>query len=420
MRAGRASFVLRCGFPKNATTPPRMLPYAGLKVIDMSQGIAGPVAAGLLARQGAQVTKIEPPRGDWMRGAGGGREGMTANTISGNLNKRSLALDAARPEGRAVIEKLAREADVLIENFRPGVMKKLGLHYEALAAINPALIYCSISGFGTSGPWVGKAGTDSVLQAYSGMAAANSAPGTPPRRIGLYVPDNVTALYAAQAIGAALYARDRGPLEGSKRQGTHIELSLIECCLAFQAAPLTDSLLFPDATSKPSVLAPAGEYQASDGWLVAAALDDAMFTRMAGALGHAEWTQDERYASSAARRANVREINARVAEVIAGGPLAHWLAQLEEADVLVSPVNDYHALLEHAQLRHLQLMHEITQPPYGALRVPQLPGCELPPAPAPRVGEHSAALLLEAGYSEIEIDRLIAAGVVHAMKEPPQ
>jgi crotonobetainyl-CoA:carnitine CoA-transferase CaiB-like acyl-CoA transferase len=142
-----------------------------------------------------------------------------------------------------------------------------------------------------------------------------------------------------------------------------------------------------------------------------------MFTRMAGALGHAEWTQDEHYATSAARRANVREINARVAEVIAGNTLAHWLARLEEADVLSAPVNDYHALLEHAQVRHLGLMHEIAQPPYGPLRVPQLPGCELAPAAAPRVGEHSAALLMEAGYSEIEIDRLIAAGVVHAMKE---
>jgi crotonobetainyl-CoA:carnitine CoA-transferase CaiB-like acyl-CoA transferase len=395
----------------------RMLPYAGLKVIDMSQGIAGPVAAGLLARQGARVTKVEPPRGDWMRGAGGGREGMTANTISGNLNKRSLALDAAHPEGRAVIEKLAREADVLIENFRPGVMKKLGLHYEALTAINPALVYCSISGFGTSGPWVGKAGTDSVLQAYSGMAAVNGAPGAPPRRIGLYVPDNVTALYAAQAIGVALYARDRAPVDGGERRGTHIELSLIECCLAFQAAPLTDALLFPDAASKPAVLAPAGEYQALDGWLVAAALDDAMFTRLAGALGHAEWTRDERYATSSARRSHVREINGKVAEVIAGDTLDAWLGRLEQADVLVSPVNDYHALLEHAQLRHLGLMREIEQPPYGALRVPQLPGCELPPAPAPRVGEHSAALLLEAGYIESQIDRLIAAGVVHAMKE---
>jgi len=395
--------------------------YSGLKVLDLSQGIAGPVAAGLLARQGARVIKVEPPRGDWMRGAGGGREGMTANTIAGNLNKRSLAVDAARPQGRAVIERLVRDSDVLVENFRPGVMDRLGLGYDALAAINPALIYCSISGFGTSGPWVGKAGTDSVLQAYTGMAAVNSPPGTPPRRIGLYVPDNITALYAAQAIGAALYARatqaesrtDKPP----GRHGRHIGISLVECCAAFQAAPITDALLFPDAATKPSVLAPAGEFRARDGWLVAACLDDAMFARLAQALGQPQWSTDPAYASSAARRARVREVNAMVGEIIATDTLAVWLACLEAADVLCSPVNDYHALLEHAQMRHMGYMHSITQAPYGELRVPQLPACEVPPAAAPRIGEHSCAILIEAGYSELEIDALIDAGVVHALKE---
>jgi crotonobetainyl-CoA:carnitine CoA-transferase CaiB-like acyl-CoA transferase len=399
--------------------------YTGLKVLDLSQGIAGPVAAGLLARQGAQVIKVEPPRGDWMRGAGGGREGMTANTIAGNLNKRSLAVDAAKPQGRAVIERLVRESDVLVENFRPGVMDKLGLGYAALAAINPALIYCSISGFGTSGPWVGKAGTDSVLQAYTGMAAVNRAPGTPPRRIGLYVPDNITALYAAQAIGAALYLRDglRDGLRGgakaahADRRGRHIEISLVECCAAFQAAPITDALLFPDAATKPSVLAPAGEFQARDGWLVAACLDDAMFARLAQALGRPQWSTDPDYAGSAARRARVREVNAMVGEIIATDTLAVWLARLEAADVLCSPVNDYHALLEHAQMRHMGYMQGITQPPYGELCVPQLPACDVPPAAAPRIGEHSCAILVEAGYSELEIDELIAAGVVHALKE---
>jgi crotonobetainyl-CoA:carnitine CoA-transferase CaiB-like acyl-CoA transferase len=399
--------------------------YSGLKVLDLSQGIAGPVAAGLLARQGARVIKVEPPRGDWMRGAGGGREGMTANTIAGNLNKRSLAVDAAKPQGRAVIERLVRDSDVLVENFRPGVMDRLGLGYDALAAINPALIYCSISGFGTSGPWVGKAGTDSVLQAYTGMAAVNSPPGTPPRRIGLYVPDNITALYAAQAIGAALYARatqaESGTNKPPGKHGRHLEISLVECCAAFQAAPITDALLFPDAATKPSVLAPAGEFQASDGWLVAACLDDAMFARLAQALGQAQWSTDPNYASSAARRARVREVNAMVGEIIATDTLAVWLARLEAADVLCSPVNDYHALLDHAQMRHMGYMRGITQAPYselrGELRVPQLPACDVPPAAAPRIGEHSCAILIEAGYSELEIDDMIAAGVVHALKE---
>ena len=385
--------------------------YAGLKVLDLSQGIAGPVAAALLARQGASVIKVEPPRGDWMRGAGGGREGMTANAIAGNLNKRSLAIDAAHAQGRAVLRQLAQGADVLIENFRPGVMARLELDYATLAGNNPALVYCSISGFGTSGPWVGKAGTDSVLQAYAGMAAINSAPGTPPRRMGLYVPDNITALYAAQAIGAALYAR---ATQADKR-GRHIEISLVECCAAFQAAPITDALLFPDAATKPAVLAPAGEFEASDGWLVAAALDDAMFARMAKALDHAQWAGDERYASTDARRARAKEVNAMVAAVIATGARDAWIARLEQADVLCSPVNDYHALLEHAQMRHMGYMRDIAQAPYGELRVPQLPASNVAPTGAPRIGEHSRTILREAGMAPEEIEQLVAAGVVRAL-----
>ena len=387
--------------------------YEGLSVLDLSQGIAGPVAAALLARQGAAVIKVEPPRGDWIRHAGASREGMSANAIAGNLNKRSLAVDAAQPAGRDVVLRLARQADVVIENFRPGVMQRLGLDYAAMAGLNPGLVYCSISGFGTSGPWAGKPGTDSVLQAYTGMAAVNAAPGAPPRRIGLFVPDNITALYAAQAISAALYARaTRG-----QGRGRHIELSLAECCAAFQAAPIADALLFSDPAARLPVIAPAGEFRTRDGWLVLVCLDDAMFSRLATTLGQPGWATDARYASIAARKLCAAEINQRIAEVLAGDSAAAWLGRLEAADILCSPVNDYHALLEHQQMRHMAYMQQIEQAPYGPLAVPHLPASGHAVRPAPRVGEHSSVILIEAGYSAEEIDRLITAGVVLARED---
>ena len=148
-------------------------PYAGLNVLDMSQGIAGPYCAALLGQHGANVIKIEPPEGDWIRVMGGGKEGMSALAIAGNLGKRSICIDAAQPAGRALILNMAQRADIFVENFRPGVMAKLGLDYAALAAVNPGLIYLSITGFGESGPDVHKPATDSIVQALTGMALIN-------------------------------------------------------------------------------------------------------------------------------------------------------------------------------------------------------------------------------------------------------
>ncbi len=171
--------------------------YAGLQVLDMSQGVAGPYCAAMLGLQGADVVKVEPPGGDWIRVMGGGEAGMTPLAVAGNLGKRSLCIDARRPEGRAIIERLAARADVLVENFRPGVMAKLGLDAPTLRARNASLIYLSISGFGHEGPWADKPGTDSVLQAYTGIAASNRESDGTPRRLGMLVPDTVSAPNAA-------------------------------------------------------------------------------------------------------------------------------------------------------------------------------------------------------------------------------
>jgi len=386
-------------------------PYAGLNVLDLSQGIAGPYCAALLGQQGASVIKVEPPAGDWIRLMGGGEEGMSALAVVNNLGKRSICVDATRPEGRALILKMAQRADVLVENFRPGVMARLGLEYAALAAINPRLIYLSITGFGDSGPDAHKPATDSVLQAMAGMALANKDAAGQPRRIAIMVPDTATALYAAQCIGAALYARDARSDSGG--HGKHLRVSLAECCAAFQAGPILDDFLFAGAY-KPPITVPAGVFATRDGHVVLAMLRDAMWRGLCRALEREDWLSEPRYASAALRGRAAEEINRAVAAILSSRQTREWAALFEQHDVLFAPVQDYAALRDHPQMRHMGYFAEIDQAPYGKLPVPQSPGTarrnRLPPAP--RAGEHTREILGELGYGAEDIGAMERSGIV--------
>ena len=391
--------------------------FQGITVLDLSQGIAGPVCAGILARQGARVIKVEPLTGDWMRGIGNSREGMPANAIAGNLNKEALAIDAAKPAGRDAILRLAAKVDVVVENFRAGVMTRLGLDFAALRAVNPRIIYASITGFGTIGPLAKKAATDSVLQAYSGMAVANAVTNAQgqqvPKRVGFYVPDNISAIYAAQAISAALYERCRSGA------GQHIQLSLAECCAAFQAGPLIDALLFPPTAGQPervALAAPAGEFQTADGWVVVSCLSTEMFARIAGAVGHEEWLIDPRFADNQLRAQHIAAINAALGDALRHDSTAGWVQRLEAADVLVSPINDYATLRDDPQMQAMSYLATVEQPPYGAVTVPHLPGADRTLRAAPRLGEHTRALLGVSGLGDAAIDTLIADGIAFQRK----
>ncbi len=381
--------------------------YAGLSVVDMSQGVAGPGCGAMLGLNGADVIKVEPPEGDWIRVMGGGREGLTALAIVGNLGKRSICIDARKPEGRTLIVELASKADVLIENFRPGVMAKLKLDYAALEARNPALVYVSITGFGASGPWAQKPGTDSVLQAYTGMAMLNKEDGGRPRRLGMLVPDTISAIYAAQCVGAALFARTRSG------RGRHIEISLAECCAAFQAGPLVDEALFADRY-KPPVAVPAGVFTTADGFIVLLTLRNDMWERLCGALGREAWRTDPRFATNELRGEHSAEINRLVAEILLARTAKEWIATLEKNDVLCAEVQGYAQLRDHPQMRHMGYFGELRQPPYEPLAAPYLPGTDrgVPLPPAPFAGEHTRAILAGLGRSHEDIAALEKAGLV--------
>ena len=382
-----------------------MQAFKNITVLDLSQGIAGPMCAGILARQGARVIKVEPPSGDWIRGTGSSREKMSANAIAGNLNKRGIAIDAAKPEGKAALLRLVKQADVLVENFRTGVMVRLGLDYATLSALNPRLVYCSVTGFGPVGPLVNKAATDSVVQAFTGMAALNGGAGNPPRRIGMYVPDNISAIYSAQAVSAALFERF------TTERGQHVQISLAQCTAGFQAGPMIDSFLFPDTGKRSAVLAPAGDFQTQDGWVAVAALTDDMFVRLAKAVGREQWLSDPKFGQLELRKANSADINAALAEVLRTDTNANWVRKLEAADVLIGGVNDFIHFREEEQSKAMGYFGEIEQAPYGALTVPHLPGGDRELRPAPRVGEHTREVLLECGFTAAEIDALLASGV---------
>jgi crotonobetainyl-CoA:carnitine CoA-transferase CaiB-like acyl-CoA transferase len=330
---------------------------------------------------------------------------MSANVISGNLGKRSIAIDAGKPQGRDAVLKLGARADVVVENFRAGVMDRIGLGYAAFQAINPRVVYCSITGFGHQGPWAAKPATDSVAQAFSGMAVANRLADGTPKRIGLFVPDNISGIYAAQAVSAALFARERS---GS---GRHLQLSLAECCAAFQAGPMIDAFLFPGTGPKAAVFAPAGEFRAADGYLVVACMSAEMFARLARVVGREDWLMDARYADSDVRKNYLREINAELGSALAGDSVANWQRKLEAADILVSPVNDYAKLRDDPQMAAMGYFAQIDQPPYGALAVPHLPAADRVVKPAPLLGQHTRALLAEAGIDNAAIDHLIGSGI---------
>lgn len=385
--------------------------YAGLTVLDMGQGIAGPYCAALLGQHGANVIKIEPPAGDWIRLLGGGKDGMSALAIANNLGKRSICIDAAAPEGRAVLLKMAERADVFVENFRPGVMGKLGLDYAALAAVNPRLIYLSITGFGESGPDSHKPATDGVVQAMSGMAVANVDAAGEPQRIGILVPDGVSALYAAQCVGAALYARDRQPMRGSG--GRHIRLSLAQCCAAFQAGQILDDFLFA-GQYKPPITVPAGLFATRDGHVVLATLRDAMWEGLCRALAREDWLTEARYATRALRAVCEEEINREVASIMRGRATQEWATLFEQHDVLFAPVQNYRELRDDPQMRHMGYFGETEQAPYGRVPMPYIPGTERSGSlrAAPRSGEHSREILAEFGYGAAEITALEQAALV--------
>lgn len=389
------------------------LPYAGLRVLDLGQGIAAPHCAMLLAMQGADVIKLEPPAGDWSRGLGTRYGDHTAMSAHYNRGKRGLALDLRAPAAQRLALELALRADILIEGFRPGVAARLGLGYRKLSDRNPRLLYVSVSGFGQHGPYVDTPCTDSVAQAFSGMMAVNLGNDGAPHRVGAMIVDTVTGLYAAQAVAASLYARERSG------RGAWLQVSLAQAAAAMLGHKLAEHIM---ESGRPRALnVPTGAYRTRDGWIMVALIREADFPRLAAALGHSELAADRRYASFAERAVHAGPLIEALRQIFAEGSTAEWLTRLRAADVLADRINGFDDWLADPQVAAVQGAMPVTLPAAPAFSVPRTPGIDvgvedslLPP---PGIGEHGRSILAEIGCSPAEIDALAMDGILH-LPEP--
>jgi crotonobetainyl-CoA:carnitine CoA-transferase CaiB-like acyl-CoA transferase len=384
-----------------------LLPFSALRVLDMSQGYAGPYCGMLLGQHGAQVTKVEPPEGDWIRGMGTRQGEHTALDLAVNRGKRSIAIDMRAKAGRALARRLAGGYDVFIESFRPGVADKLGLGYAALAAANPELVHLSINGFGPTGPDAARPDTDTVLQAFSGMMALNRDAAGNPSPVGFLIVDALSALYAFQAPSVALYARLAGG------GGRHLEISLMQSCAAFLAPKIIESRLDPGGAR--SLNAPAGIYRSSDGWIALALSKEAQFRSLAAAIGRADLLADPRFDSFETRARHLPALLPAIEQALLGTTTAEWLQRFATADELCSRVNGIAEWLAEPQVQvQVQAMGAVAEAPapMGAIPLPLIPGAGAPHGDWPAIGGDGAQVLRAAGLSEPEIDALVAAGTV--------
>jgi crotonobetainyl-CoA:carnitine CoA-transferase CaiB-like acyl-CoA transferase len=388
-------------------------PLTGYRIIDVTQMISGPMATMLLADQGADVIKVEPPgMGDLTRALGGPR-GMSPTFSIVNRNKRSIVINLKDRQGIALLERLVAGADLFVQNFRPGVAEQMGIGEAALRRVKPNLVYVSISGFGESGPYVHKRVYDPVIQALSGLASIQGDPASGrPRMMRLIIPDKVTALTAAQAMTAALLARER------TGEGQHVRLAMLDAVISFLWPEAMASHTFvsnKNVVTRPNVRDLV--FETTDGYITVGVVSDAEWLGLTRALEHPEWLDDPRFKTPAGR---VKHADARLeltAEVIKTRTSAEWLARLDAEQVPCAPILSREDLLTDPQIAANALIIESEHPQAGRMRQPR-PAARFDgtPAelrsPAPLLGEHTDEVLTELGVSSEQLVALRTAGAV--------
>ena len=381
----------------------------GISVLEVGQVMAGPFCALQLCDMGASVIKVEPPGGDPSR-LMGARVGTDSTGFAAlNRGKRSIVLDLKRAGGRDALVRLARRADILIENFRPGVMRELGLDYPALAAANPRLIYASISGYGQTGPDASKGGFDLIAQGASGVMSVTGEPGGPPVKAGVPLTDLGAGLFALAAILAALHHRDR------TGRGQHIDTSLLEAGLAlsvWETAEYFAQGTAPEALgSAHRFLAPYQAIRCADGHITVGAGTDRLFVDLAAVLGHPEWATSPQFADTTSRVRNRAALIERIEAVTEREPKASLLETLTARGIPCGPINTYAEAFDDPQVQARQMVVPIDHPTLGRTRALGSP-VKFSETPAligrraPLLGEHTQEVLRGAGFSDEEIRAL--------------
>ena len=395
-------------------------PLAGIRVLDLSRVLAGPWCTQLLADLGAEVIKIERPgAGDDTRHWGPPWHGeaekrVAAYFLSANRGKKSAAIDFAKPEGAALIRKLAERSDIVVENFKVGGLKKFGLDAESLRAANPRLIVASITGFGQDGPYADRAGYDFIIQGMGGMMSItglpDGQPGGGPLRVGVAVVDLFTGMYTATAILASLFRRERAG------EGAHIDMALFDTQIAVLANQVSNALVSGkdpprQGNTHPNIV-PYQPFEAADKPLIVAVGNDRQFGKLADLCGHPEWTTDERFSTNAARVGNRSEMVRLVGECIRQKPAAEWFEKLDAAGIPAGPINTISEALADVQAQHRHMIRTMAGMPLigSPMRIDgDRTDSDLPP---PTLGEHTAEVLEALALDGLEVERLRSAGVV--------
>jgi crotonobetainyl-CoA:carnitine CoA-transferase CaiB-like acyl-CoA transferase len=394
-------------------------PLHGVRVLDLTGVVSGPFATMFLADQGADVLKIEPVGGDITRRSRAtiDKSGeFSALFISSNRGKRSLAIDVKSEAGREVLAKLVRDTDVLVQNFRPGTMERLGLGADELRARHPRLIYVSISGVGETGPYVKKRVYDPIIQGLSGFADIQSQPVTNrPQMIRTIVCDKTTAVMTAQAVAAALYAREK------TGQGDHIKVAMLDVMIAYlwPEGMMQYTVVGAEATAGDPNDRPDLVFKTSDGYITCGTISDSEWQGFCRATGDPALAADARFATPSARSVNATARINKMQEYIGQHTTAEWLERLDAADVPCAPILRRGDIIHNEQVVARGLITEFEQPKVGRVRQP-MPAARFEVnasaigGPAPCIGEHSRQVLQELGYDAAAIDKMISDKAVRA------
>ena len=375
--------------------------------------MAGPYCAMLLADMGARVIKVEPPAGDSTRVMAGSQGSDSAAFNAVNRGKLGIVLDLTKDQGRHVFTRLARGADILVENYRPGVMARLGLDYAKLSVENPRLIYASISGYGQTGPWAQKGGFDLIAQGLSGIMSVTGTPGGPPVKAGPPLTDLGAGLFATIGVLGALHHR------AQSGRGQHVDTSLVDAGLALSVWEVTDYVTTGNIPgpigSAHRLTAPYQAVQCADGHLTIGAANDRNFAKLTTVLGHPEWAADPRFVTNHLRVQHRTELAALIEEITGTAPVAAWLERLDAAGIPCGPILNYEQALSTPQAIAREMVAEVDHPILGRLKTVGTPikMSETPLNPgrrAPMLGEHTDEVLANAGYSGDEIEQLRYAG----------
>lgn len=393
--------------------------FAGLRIIDFSQVLAAPFGVQQLAMLGAEVIKIEPPGvGDMTRGLmAKTADGMAPSYLTCNLNKRSLTLDLKHAAAKQIVERLVAGADAVVENMRPGTMKRLGFGYDALRSIKPDLVYCSVSGYGQQGPKSELAAFDGAIQASSGMMSISGHPETGPVRAGYFAVDMATSLNMAFALSAALYRRQ------TTGQGQHVDVAMMDTAMVMQGPQLSayfTSGIEPEllGNQSPTHNPTANVFATSDGHVQIIALKEHQALALFTLLGKADMLEEERFASAGARVDNKAAVAAVVAPLIAEQSTQHWLSSLDEVGVPAAAIRSLPEVVQDAQFSHRKTFAEVPHPSADQMTQVVATGHTTDVDPpqlrnaAPELGADTVAVLGELGYSDAEIEEFNQQGAI--------